>query len=113
MGEAKFYPKSKNVIEYCEDGHYFVNGAFQDFYQKRYFIFDSGILKICNSKKEIMHEITSISSSKNIYEFSHVYICKKDEYCLDWRMDDNTIHMDYKITGPLKNYFINTRLEKI
>ncbi len=111
-GEAKFYPESENTIEYYEHGHYFLDGTAQEFYQKQYFIYDSGLLKICNSKKEIMHKAVPIFLSESACTFSHAHLCKNDEYLLNCRIAGNTIFMDYKITGPSKNYLIHTRLEK-
>lgn len=112
VGEAEFYPESENTIVYYEHGNYTLDGASQEFYQKRYFIFEPGLLKICNSQRQIMHEIPLGSSPETACSFSHTHLCKKDEYLLDFRIVDNTIYMDYKITGPHKNYLINTRLER-
>lgn len=112
VGNAKFYSESENSISYYEHGNYFLGGVAHEFYQKRYFIFDSQFLKILNSSKEIMHAVIPSFLSESECRFSHTHICKNDEYLLDFMITDNVIYMDYKITGPNKNYSIKTRLEK-
>jgi|LauGreDrversion4_2_1035121.scaffolds.fasta_scaffold71460_4 hypothetical protein len=112
MGDVIFRRESEKVIEYWEHGHYFLDGGALESYQKRYFIFESGILSIYNSQKEMMHEAIPIFLSKTRCRFTHVHRCKKDTYGLDCRISDPIVHMNDTITGPFKNHSIHTCLEK-
>ncbi len=82
------------------------------YYQKRYFIFESGLLSIYNGQKEMMHEAIPVFLSETRCRFTHVHRCKKDTHGLDCRISDPIVHMNDTITGPFKNHSLHTWLEK-
>ncbi|OJU73302.1 MAG: hypothetical protein BGO07_04050 [Alphaproteobacteria bacterium 40-19] len=111
-GEAYFYLESNQCIVYYEQGLYVLNHIKHEFYQKRYFIFEKDTLKILTYQKTLLHEVCLSDLKPPCYHFSHIHFCHRDRYCFDFKINDKIINMKYQIYGPLKNYSIDTFLEK-
>jgi len=108
MGVAEFSEESPNLISYVENGHYYINSVKQNFVSKRYFAFDSKKLLMLNEKKAMLHEFRLPELIQSSYKFRHHHKCKNDSYIITVSIGNGVIKTHYEITGPSKNYNIET-----
>jgi len=111
-GYAQFDRVSDSLIYYYEEGTYFYNRTKQNFYSKRYFVFEDDSVKILNEQQIVLHNVPYVHLEPPFYSFSNTYLCGQDFYLLDFCIQDKTIQFQYTVVGPLKNYSIQTKLHK-
>lgn len=96
-------------ITYRENGQYSLAGKLQIFYQNRLIIVEEGRLCIYKEDHSLLHEF--FISGKNAFplELTHKHLCGDDQYFLTMTIESyKSFSTSYVVTGPAKNYIIQT-----
>lgn len=112
-GTAEFKILSDQETQYFESGSYFLNGSFYNFYQTRFFCFDDNFFYILKNDKSLLHKFSLLAVSLYGAELVHDHKCVRDNYAMKLNLFEESFSMIYKVTGPQKNYMINSKFTKI
>lgn len=109
-GQVCFEILSPEVKRYTETGSYQGEGMEQDFYQKRFFLFQDKRLLIQKSDGALLHEFDLPEGDAFPVHFRHLHLCQGDQYQLDLCLQSGTeFSTTYFVSGKNKNYHIKTR----
>lgn len=113
QGTAVFKKIDDHQSQYIESGTYSLDGASQEFYQLRYFVFTKDSLVIKKKDGAVLHEFILDASDNLPLEIQHVHVCNKDKYKIKVTVfSEDKFQTYYEIKGPHKNEIIHTEFVK-
>jgi hypothetical protein len=112
-GISCFSLLSDSHMRYREEGNYKLGNALQYAYQERYFQLYRDYFVLLKSDGSILHRFNYSppeEKTKNVsLKFFHTHSCKNDFYNCVFSIGENNFSTYYKITGPFKDYTIETK----
>ncbi len=113
-GNARFSRLSQSSLAYRESGTYIINEIAYDFFQKRIFMYDENSLSVYKNDGSLLHIFTFTKvTSSSCGSAKHTHQCNLDTYhCLFLFKTEQCFEINYKISGPNKDYEIRTLYTK-